>query len=293
MKKKPSYKLLILLILLIPCFQIFAQCPSGSSYLANDKCMYVSWDNIPSPLPTTLVENSETFIYESGVGTADDPAIYLNENASNCNGGSIRSFSGMMEMGDYICTYVNGGLTSQVLPVEFTKIEARLTTDNTVEIYWETASEINNLGFEIQVKRPESQDWQTIGWQEGRGIATGIKRYSFIDEKPVIGENQYRLTQVDVDDNFTYSRIVSVNYKLKGNHAVLAPNPAQDSFSIINIEEGRLRSVQILDTLGKAVLHTKVTNGRIDVSDLTKGMYFVLIEYTSGQRIIEKMYLDN
>ena len=74
-----------------------------------------------------------------------------------------------------------------ITPVELISFTA-LTKDNNVTLSWETATEKNNSGFEIQRsaatdRKSEKRNWQKIGFIEGQGTTTKENDYSFVDNK--------------------------------------------------------------------------------------------------------------
>ncbi len=110
------------------------------------------------------------------------------------------------------------------LPVELTTFAAKVK-DNFVNLYWETETEVNNYGFEIE--RKTEGNWQKIGFVEGNGNSNSPNEYSYVDKNPIGGiKFQYRLKQIDSDGQFEYSDIVAVNlilteFALNQNY----PNP--------------------------------------------------------------------
>ena len=100
------------------------------------------------------------------------------------------------------------GAYSGPLPVELTSLAAK-TQNGNVELNWETATELNNYGFEIQrasTKNPTStssathfEKWEKVGFVKGSGTNNSIKLYSFTDKNPANGEYKYRLKQIDID----------------------------------------------------------------------------------------------
>jgi hypothetical protein len=100
-----------------------------------------------------------------------------------------------------------------VIPVELTAFTAEMN-NGLVMLRWETATETNNRGFEIQRKADNS--WQTVGFVAGKGTVTGLSSYSYSDN-PVGIKNMstltYRLKQIDLDGKVNYSREINVEYK--------------------------------------------------------------------------------
>ena len=98
----------------------------------------------------------------------------------------------------------------QKLPVELASFEATADGENTVELSWQTASETNNEGFEVQRQLGED-DWTSLGFLEGAGTTTQPQTYQYTAEDVPAGSQQFRLKQVDLDGDSTYSDTVSVD----------------------------------------------------------------------------------
>ncbi|MDD8018770.1 MAG: right-handed parallel beta-helix repeat-containing protein, partial [Bacteroidota bacterium] len=132
--------------------------------------------------------------------------------------------------------YMGADEASTPLPVELNSFTAT-SNGNHVELQWKTATEVNNLGFEVE--RTPSQTlplqggvqgggWSKIGFVAGAGNSNSPKSYSFVDAANVNGTYSYRLKQIDRDGKFTYSNAIEVHisavaeaYELAQNY----PNP--------------------------------------------------------------------
>ncbi len=81
---------------------------------------------------------------------------------------------------DTVSDYSNNAET--IIPVELISFTANVF-ENSVTLSWTTATEINNLGFEVERKIINVGDleWITIGFKEGHGTITEIQNYQFID----------------------------------------------------------------------------------------------------------------
>jgi hypothetical protein len=175
------------------------------------------------------------------------------------------------------------------VPVELISFTASSAINNVV-LNWITATEINNLGFNIE-RRTENSTFETIGFVSGAGSTTEQRNYSFIDENLASGNYYYRLKQVDFDGSFEYSNQVEVEviapsvYSLEQNY----PNPFNPSTNInFNIAEAGMVKLSVYNLLGQEVvllvnefkeagMHSIV----LDASSLTSGVYFYKLE--SGQ----------
>ena len=51
-----------------------------------------------------------------------------------------------------------------------------------MELNWETATEVNNYGFEVErASTPLSMTWEKVGFVEGHGNSNSPKFYSYTD----------------------------------------------------------------------------------------------------------------
>jgi hypothetical protein len=115
-----------------------------------------------------------------------------------------------------------------VLPVEISSFTASVKS-NTVNLTWQTATEVNNYGFDVERNAVSlNKNWETIGFVEGCGTANSPRDYSFVDNSTsVAGTYSYRLKQIDRDGSFKYSQVIEATlqqptkFDLQQNY----PNP--------------------------------------------------------------------
>jgi chitinase len=80
-----------------------------------------------------------------------------------------------------------------------------------VQLSWQTISEYNNKGFNIERRYSTSTHWSRIGSVAGAGTSSTTKNYSFVDKKARTGKKYvYRLKQINTDGTNTYSQEVTV-----------------------------------------------------------------------------------
>ena len=180
---------------------------------------------------------------------------------------------------DGICTNVDCG----VLPVELVEFELVLI-ENGIQLYWTTASETNNEGFEIE-RSTDGLNWETIDFVEGEGSSIDWSHYDYLDKSPALGFNYYRLKQVDYDETFDYSPVkVSVwqgsDDPGKMQLAVL-PNPATDWVTVGLTGQMTLHGdiqFDIFDQTGRlvrSILRDKNDDIRISLDGLASGFYMI------------------
>lgn len=144
---------------------------------------------------------------------------------------------------------------SDITPVELTSFTGSVQGDG-VLLQWETATELNNQGFEIE-RSSSTQEWSKIGYVPGFGTTTERKTYSYMDNNVSEGKYYYRLKQLDFDGSFAYSDEVEVlvdltptNFELFQNY----PNPFNPTTTIqFQLPEASDVSIVIYDMLGQQV----------------------------------------
>lgn len=161
------------------------------------------------------------------------------------------------------------------LPVELTSFTANLN-GNGVLLQWETETEVNNYGFEVErnVSYSDQNDniWEKISFLPGHGNSNSPKYYEFMDEINDFDFNSnvisisYRLKQIDLDGKFEYSKsnveisadllssiknsTLSKEYKLNQNY----PNPFNPT-TVINfsIPVDSFVELNVFDVLGNKI----------------------------------------
>jgi hypothetical protein len=117
-------------------------------------------------------------------------------------------------------------LEGNIVPVEFVTFNASLI-ESGIQLNWQTASELNNRGFEVQ-RSLDGNNFFDIGFVKGAGTTTEINNYSFIDNE-LMEETlfHYRLKQIDFDGTSNFSDIISVLYNIPNTFSLEQnyPNP--------------------------------------------------------------------
>ncbi|HSI91298.1 MAG TPA: T9SS type A sorting domain-containing protein, partial [Adhaeribacter sp.] len=172
--------------------------------------------------------------------------------------------------------------TNNPLPVELLCFNAR-KTGATVQLTWETASEMNSDRFEIE-RSQDGRTFETIGSVKAAGHSNTVKRYAFEDKNPNSGLNYYRLKQADLDGSFAYSKVVSVTAVKKEIAVSLYPNPARDVLIVSLPTNAAETTIQVYNAVGQEVrtLKTNAAAAQLNVVNLPAGIYQVRIVNANG-----------
>jgi predicted secreted protein len=174
-------------------------------------------------------------------------------------------------------TASTGGCDNTPIPVELVDFTAN-SLKNAIQLNWQTASEINSLGFQVE-RSTDGIHFDAIDFVKSKGNSSQFTQYQLIDANASSGlTNYYRLRQKDSDGTESFSKIVSVKTQGKSTFS-FAPNPASTH---VNLNfEGEQGILNVYDLLGRVVL-TKTINANnaqlMDISTLTTGNYILEIK---------------
>ncbi len=191
---------------------------------------------------------------------------------------------------------VGDGADLIILPVELTSFTAKLKS-NSVELHWETKTETNNRGFEIE---KYNNHWNKIGFINGHGTTTEASNYTFTERNVFGNLIKYRLKQIDYDGSYTYSRAIEVKLKLVENYNLCQnyPNPFNPSTTIsYTMPEGGHVKLEIYNSLGQKIetlvnktMQAGIHNIIWNAQNVPSGAYFYKITVNKFSRI-NKMVL--
>ncbi len=172
------------------------------------------------------------------------------------------------------------------IPVELTAFTAT-STNNSVDLAWATATEINNSGFEIQ-RKSGNGSFAKVGFVKGAGNSLFPVEYGYKDADLKAGAYTYRLKQVDLDGTSKFSPEVNVEVSLPMVYALEQnyPNPFNPSSVIkYSVPKAGIVNISVFNALGEKV--ATIINGmheagsfnvEFNASKLGSGIYFYRME---------------
>jgi hypothetical protein len=264
---------------LIPSEDIWVSNPDGlpititqtSSSTTNGRIQADGISINSNPLPQSITSDSNVEITTtiSGIGNT----YYVNMNA-------VSGFTWLYETNGNFEGFTLTISNAIVLPIELTAFEVSETHDHKAEIFWETASELNNDYFSIE-KSIDGIIWENIVDLKAVGQSNETNRYKYIDKSPFLNNSYYRLKQTDFDGKYKYSQVRNINIESSANTQIdIYPNPTINYITIVG-NSSELMDLSIYNTLGQNVtwltqrLESNPNKIVLDLTNLSKGIYYI------------------
>ncbi len=193
-----------------------------------------------------------------------------------------------------------GSLSSAVnpLPIELLDFTAALNASQSVDVKWETATEVNNDYYTVQ-RSKDGVGFEDLGDVKAKGNGSTRQHYLYTDIEPYTGLSYYRLKQTDKDGTYTYTKIVAIDRETEAN-LVVYPNPNEERIMNAQLGTGVSGDYQLvlLDVSGRCVyqsIQTCVAGDKnvfaLDFGrDLSQGIY-TLKASNSKNTFISKIVL--
>jgi hypothetical protein len=242
--------------------------------------------------PTTATPNAQSI---GGIAFNSTGQIFVSTNPPDDKLFRLNNDRTFTLLGTFSVTGVGNDLTScnfpfTVLPVEWESFSAELNTNNQVAIKWAVSQQSNNKGYSVE-HSADGINWESLHYIPTDPNEDGAAKYSFVHAKPVNGKHYYRIKQLDLDDNATYSQVRIVDVK-NNIHVELSPNPAIDHLNVrIESGSGNERSEGYLfDFSGRLIRNIRLRPGinYVDIRSLAKGSYSLRVKIGVTETYVER-----
>lgn len=167
-----------------------------------------------------------------------------------------------------------------------------------VNLKWSTVSEQNSKGFNVE-RMVGNGNWETIGFvnsQANGGNSNAELSYTYADFNTFKGISQYRLKQIDFDNNSKLSDIRAVRGQdQKGGGIVVYPNPSEGKVNVqFENASNTMHDATLNDMSGRIIKQWKsVTTNTIQIDNLLPGMYSLrVLNRETGEQIVEKIVVN-
>ncbi len=182
--------------------------------------------------------------------------------------------------------------TDNISPLTLLSFSAAAQSNRTVNITWKTTAEVNVKSFIIE-RSTDGRTFSSIALINSSGQLEG--KYEITDVNPNGGANYYRLKIIDLDGTFSYSQVVSINFKnIKFSTFKIVENPMTTHVKLnIFSNENQVADIYISDASGRisSMNKTSLWKGNQTVTvgkeNLHAGTYFLTIVFQK-ERVTNK-----
>ncbi|AWV98688.1 hypothetical protein DJ013_11095 [Arcticibacterium luteifluviistationis] len=244
---------------------------------------------IANPTISVATENSVVgnVITGTSSGSPTNTITFGGASASDCvktltlifrTGADVKSNPNAQQIAIGPMTSATGGAP---FAVNYTSFDGKART-GAISLNWQTSSETNNQGFEVQKSR-NAVSFETISRIDGAGDSQDLNSYNFTDEQPFTGSNYYRLKQKDFDGTVDYSKIIQVYFDVNGSFVSLHPNP---------LSAGQALNIQKSESLELNSIRNVMGQNFPASSNLKEGLYFLQFTSSNGEKITKKLVVN-
>jgi len=170
--------------------------------------------------------------------------------------------------------------SSSPLPLRWGVVGA-YRRNNQVLIEWGTLQEYKLAYFNVE-KSMDGSFWAAVIRDIPARNLDLPHQYQQTD--PVYSPEKifYRIRQVDIDGQYSYSAVVAVSAENSKNAFVLYPNPVKNSFYLSGDSRASLKRVQLITSGGVLLKTWESTQDSYPVDLLAAGVYYVRLTKTDG-----------
>jgi hypothetical protein len=189
-------------------------------------------------------------------------------------------------------TPATGDVTlSRQAPLPLTLLDFNVQKEGEkAKAFWTTTSEVNTAYFELERSKTGS-GFERLATIPAMNTA-GDHHYESVDAFPAAGKNYYRLRMADLDGQYTYSPVVSLNMGKAGTAiSAIYPNPVKDIVHIAVTGSTNDLLIQIVSLDGKTILSKQLSTRGIhdlNVSALAAGIYFIKTNSGEAYKLIKQ-----
>ncbi len=165
-----------------------------------------------------------------------------------------------------------------------------------IELQWVHTDERPKSYFVLE-KSVDGQLFEPIQVVKSQDIGTNLAAYTELDEQPQTGDNYYRIGTAFSAGDFTYSKVIQVNFKPLDQFSIF-PNPINDQGVLfINLSDfvGSAADLIIYNGVGQPVQAMRVEKiekrtVRIQLDGLANGVYSLSV-HVPGKRLQARRFI--
>lgn len=218
---------------------------------------------------------------------------FLQEQTQNIPSGTLYGFAQTGSQSNWtkgapLTENVGQNCLNNALSMEWLDFTASLAKNQQTYLQWTTANEQAVAFYAVQ-RSSDGKNWEDIG--EVTAHNRERNTYQFVDEKPQLGTNYYRIEQVAEDGTFSYSNVKNIRLNAVAGTLEIYPNPTAGQTNIAyQITQRTAVTLSVYDLNGREVaqpIQQEMQEGgnyqmTIDLAQQPAGMYFILLQTNAG-----------
>ncbi|WP_291722394.1 hypothetical protein [Bernardetia sp.] len=184
---------------------------------------------------------------------------------------------------------------TNLLPVTWLSFDAKYDKEQkNVLLEWATLSESQNQSFMIE-RSNDGIEFTQIGMEASSINSSSVKKYQFWDFEPLQVQTYYRIKQIDVDGNFSYSTIKMVEADLEDRIGITHYQGQTTLYA--NVEQTTKAKINIYDMNGNSmgafdvVLERGQSKTVIPLHTLSTALYTYKIELENKSEFVSGKFL--
>ena len=180
------------------------------------------------------------------------------------------------------------------LPITLLGFTAEPTTGG-VMLKWMTSMEKNFDRFEIE-RSTDGVHYTYLNAVAGVGALQARTDYSYVDNDAPGGRVYYRLKNMDLDNTYDYSKVVTLVTALRTDVLAIYPNPVVNHKITVSLPESNAPGIlTLLNQVGNTVFKATLTSGdqAFYIDDAVKpGIYYARITRDGAAPTTIKLWIE-
>jgi hypothetical protein len=240
--------------------------------------------NIPAVYNVWLIDDYK----KDSLDIKNNPVYTFNANTADTNSYKGKRFS--------LAIRQNPALAVHLLNFDATKS----TSD--VKIKWTVENEANYTTYVVQRSTDGGKSYKIVDSL----TSAGLGNYTDLDQSPILGDNYYRLMQIDIAGGVSYSNVIKVMYANTAANNIIAnsnisvyPNPAQSVLNLAvtnadvtknTIAQAGSYKITITNAMGSLVKTETAASAswQGQIANLLPGTYFIQVINTKDNTLTGK-----
>lgn len=167
-----------------------------------------------------------------------------------------------------------------ILPLTWNNVSA-YRQGKTVKVEWSTEQEQDISHFIVE-RSLNGSLWIPLPFKIPAANKTTVNNYQITDRDYIAQQTFFRIKQVGMDGQFTYSAVKTVYAEKATSNLIVYPVPATNKFYIGNIPANQLKEIKMINENGTMVKRWTSLQISYDIHDIATGIYYLKIETKDG-----------